>query len=115
MCQVIDTACFIANVVSEQPDRDSFTLSELGRARKAVEEALRDSDMVIEWTRSAFLSTMFYYRDFFSKRDETITISQSARQVLTEAFVTEEFNLDLGEAVQRQMRQSIRAAIGTGG
>lgn len=111
MCQVVDTACFIANVVSEQPARKSFSLSELGKARNAVEDALRDSDLVVEWTRSAFLSTMFYYRDFFSKRDETITITARAREVLTEAFVATEFNFDLDPTVQKKMRDSIRTTF----
>lgn len=115
MCQVVETSCFIANVISEQPDRDSFSLSELGKARRRVEKDLQDRDVVVEWTRSAFLSTMFYYRDFFSKRDETMTVTPKAQKVLTESFVAQEFNVGLDSMIQDRMRASIRAALGAGG
>lgn len=111
MCQYVDTVSFMANVVSAFPLRESFSLPELGRARQHVEDALRQEDIVIEWTRSAFLSTMFYYRDFFSKRDDMVSVSQKARDVLTEQFVDEEFNFRLDCAVPKKIRASICEAF----
>jgi hypothetical protein len=111
MCRHVDTVCFIANVVSTHRGRVSFTLPELGRARVQVELALKDQDVVIDWTRNAFLSTMYYYGDFFSKRDDTVTVTDKARGLLTEEFVAQEFNFDLPSGVPEKMRASIREAI----
>lgn len=110
MCDYVDAACLMANLVSECRDAASFRISDLGRIRLRVEAALQDENAIIEWTRGSLLAAMYDYCDLFEKQDETISISAKARLLLTEDFVNAEFNTSLSPAVTRKMRGAIREA-----
>lgn len=110
MCYCVDVVCFMANVVSECPGRESFTISELGRIRQRVEKAIEPENAMVEWTRGAFLSAMYYYADLFSKEDKIVSITPKARQILDEHFVNAEFNFSMSDRVKEKMQEAIREA-----
>ena len=105
MCKCIEPAFFMANAFVVCPERTSFELTDMRRMRDDVATALKDENVVIDWTRDSVMAALYYYRDLFRKTGtavEWVPVDRDAD------YVKEELGAGLSGTLMEKVSNAIR-------
>lgn len=108
MCDFIDSACLMANVFLTCKNRESFRLREVRQIGDAVENHLKNRNVMVMWTRPSVLAAFHDYSDMFVKHDREVYKVESSQDLFSPDFIDAEFNFKLPQPIVSEMRQAIR-------
>ena len=108
MCQLINAACLIANVLDIHTTQSTFQLRAIGLLGEEVETALHGKNVAVDWTRPSVMEAFSLYSVLFELKEGEVRKGPRFDNFRSANFVANEFNVVLSDEVVETMRQTIR-------
>ena len=111
MCDVINSACLMANVFSQHSDSETFELRQFRAISITVQSKLQSLNVMVEWTRPSVMGAFECYSDMFVKKHGSVHRAAGSKELFSDDFVKEEFNAELSEEIVDGMKTAISSCV----
>ena len=105
MCQYLEPAIFMANVLSVRQEQAPIDFVDLRIIRDHVTEKLADRNVIIEWTRDAVMDAMHSYHDIFQTIDGKLTFRNNSDAGETDEIFNFGFTTEFLKAFQDAIKE----------